>query len=43
MRSCKEQGGCDELDRWIDTREREIADAAFELIEEIRHYLYEEA
>ena len=42
MECWKEVGGCDELDRWIDAHQSEIESAAFLLIANDRHYLYDD-
>jgi hypothetical protein len=43
MESWQKTKGCDELDRWIDTHQAELQGAAFRLIANDRHYLYDES
>jgi hypothetical protein len=43
MESSKQPDGCDELDRWIESHQAEIESAAFHLIANDRHYLYDES
>ena len=42
MEIWRQQGGCDELDRWIDAHWAEIESAAFQLIANESHHLYDE-
>lgn len=41
MERWRQPNGCDELDGWIDTHQDELESAAFQLIANDRHYLFD--